>query len=64
MRRPVNTLMQIFALFSGLGVTNKQQYKDVQAAKNKPASLSMFAEGINPNALSYKRVKGKWRVKR
>lgn len=64
MRRPVNKMMQFFAMMAGLGVTSKQAYKDVMAKKENPASLSMFAEGVSVNSLSFKRVNGKWRVKR
>lgn len=66
MRRPVNRFLQILSLFASVGATTKQQFKDKIAEKKDPRSpsLSMFAEGVNPAALSMKRNKGKWRVKR
>jgi ABC-type Fe3+/spermidine/putrescine transport system ATPase subunit len=64
MRRPVNKLMQMFALFSRLGVSNKEAFKKKMASKEKLGSLSMFAEGVNPNTLSYKREKGKWKCRK
>lgn len=64
MRRNFNKILQLFALFNSINVTNKIQFKDVQLKRGKSGSLSAFAEGINPNTLSMKRVKGKWRVKK
>lgn len=66
MRNPFNKFVQMLALFASVGATNKQQFKENMLAKNDPRShsLSSWAEGVNPNNLSFKRVKGKWRLKR
>jgi hypothetical protein len=66
MRNPFNKFIQMLALFASVGATSKQQFKENMIAKKdvRSHSLSSFAEGINPNTLSFKRVKGKWRVKR
>ena len=61
-----NKFLQLVALFSSVGVTNKKDFKEKMLKTNDPRShsLSSMAEGVNPNALNYKRKNGKWKVKR
>lgn len=67
-----NKIMQLFGLLASMGTTSTKEFREKKEAEldkkpetaGKKVSFSQFAEGINPNALSMKRKKGKWIVKK
>jgi hypothetical protein len=61
MRRNFNKMFTLFAMLAAAGVDSTAGFKGTE--KGSKTSLAGFSEN-NFGGLSYKRVNGKWRVKR
>jgi hypothetical protein len=72
MRRSFNKMIQLMGMLAAAGVGSVNAFRSRKNAeldskpetKGQKVSFSQYATGIQPDNLSFKRVKGKWRVKR